>query len=50
MIFAEFEKVNSIYTDLHPMHIADNAQGVSDVLAGLLEGDAVGGEQGRSCD
>jgi hypothetical protein len=52
LIFAEVEEVNAFGADLYLKNFAGNAFGFADVLAGFVDGDAVGGveETGREED
>ena len=48
LVFAEVEEVNSFCADLDLEYFSRYAFGFADVLAGFVDGDAVGGKQWRS--
>jgi hypothetical protein len=43
LIFAEINEVNTSGTDFHAQDFAHHALGFADMLAGILNGEAVGG-------
>ncbi len=47
LIFTEVNEVNAFDADAHAMHGPGYAFGFADMLAGLVDGDAVGGGKSR---